>query len=47
MQQLNKSKVKPDADKDLRTLLVDSSDFVPVKSPAYRLVNGEPQASLH
>lgn len=29
---------------DLRTLLVDSSDYVPVKSPVYRLVNGEPQA---
>jgi len=33
-------------DKDLRELLVDQSDFVPVKSPFYRLVNGEPQASL-
>ncbi|WP_051250783.1 hypothetical protein [Paenibacillus harenae] len=29
---------------DLRTLLVDGSDFVPVKAPAYRWVNGEPQA---
>jgi len=34
------------ADMDLRELLVDQSDFVPVKSPLYRLVNGEPQASL-
>jgi len=34
------------ADKDLRELLVDQSDFVPVKSTFYRLVNGEPQASL-
>lgn len=29
---------------DLRTLLVDASDYVPVKSPAYKLVNGEPVA---
>ncbi|OUS77380.1 hypothetical protein B1748_06140 [Paenibacillus sp. MY03] len=29
---------------DLRTLLVDSSDYVPVKSPAYKLVEGEPVA---
>ncbi|OBZ17799.1 DUF3939 domain-containing protein [Bacillus sp. FJAT-26390] len=29
---------------DLRTLLVDGSDFVPVKAPDYRLVNNEPQA---
>ncbi|MBP3964461.1 hypothetical protein [Paenibacillus lignilyticus] len=37
---------KPDEHADLRALLVDSSDFVPVKSPVYRLVNGEPQAVL-
>ncbi|WP_307201615.1 hypothetical protein [Paenibacillus harenae] len=29
---------------DLRTLLVDDSDFVPVKSPIYHYVNGEPLA---
>ncbi|MDQ6418242.1 hypothetical protein RB620_02210 [Paenibacillus sp. LHD-117] len=29
---------------DLRTLLVDSSDYVPVKSPAYKLIDGEPVA---
>ncbi|QYR19917.1 DUF3939 domain-containing protein [Paenibacillus sp. sptzw28] len=34
--------LKPD--QDLRALLVDHSDFVPVKSTVYRLVNGEPQA---
>ncbi|GGD69281.1 hypothetical protein [Paenibacillus nasutitermitis] len=33
-------------DQDLRELLADSSDFVPVKSPVYHLVNGEPQAVL-
>lgn len=33
-----------DADMDLRALLVDGSDFVPVKAPAYHLVNNEPQA---
>lgn len=32
------------ADVDLRTLLVDGSDFVPVKAPIYHLVNNEPQA---
>lgn len=38
----------PEADSvtDLRELLADSSDYVPVKSPAYTLVNGEPQAVL-
>ncbi|MBM7564480.1 hypothetical protein [Paenibacillus sacheonensis] len=35
-----------DPNADLRSLLVDASDFVPVKSPAYRLVNGDPQAVL-
>ncbi|MGO4539733.1 hypothetical protein [Paenibacillus sp. 2TAB19] len=30
---------------DLRTLLVDDSDYVPVKSPIYHYVNGEPQAA--
>lgn len=37
---------KPEDDQDLRELLVERSDFVPVKSPVYRLVNGEPQAFL-
>ncbi|WP_165861212.1 DUF3939 domain-containing protein [Paenibacillus paeoniae] len=31
---------------DLRELLVRGSDFVPVKSPAYKLVGGEPVAVL-
>ncbi|MFD0586894.1 hypothetical protein ACFQZE_02675 [Paenibacillus sp. GCM10027627] len=31
-------------DADLRALLVDSADFVPVKAPEYRLVDGEPVA---
>ncbi|MFD0711147.1 hypothetical protein [Paenibacillus sp. GCM10027626] len=31
---------------DLRELLVEQSDFVPVKSPGYKLINGEPQAVL-
>lgn len=34
------------AEQDLRSLLVEGSDFVPVKSVIYRLVNGEPQAFL-
>ncbi|QHT60527.1 hypothetical protein GXP70_11670 [Paenibacillus lycopersici] len=48
MQQLTKLEEgkKPGGDADLRTLLVDNSDFVPVKSPVYRLVNGDPQAEL-
>lgn len=29
---------------DLRRLLAEASDFVPVKSPVYRLVDGSPQA---
>ncbi|XEC92757.1 hypothetical protein AB6A23_15285 [Paenibacillus tarimensis] len=35
---------KPEAGEDLREWLVRSSDFVPVKSPVYHWVNGEPQA---
>ncbi|CAM3969808.1 DUF3939 domain-containing protein [Paenibacillus alkaliterrae] len=34
-----------DAQFDLRTLLVDGSDFVPVKAPIYHWVNKEPQAA--
>ncbi|WP_082360676.1 hypothetical protein [Bacillus sp. FJAT-28004] len=33
-----------DPELDLRTLLVDGSDFVPVKAPVYHFVNNEPQA---
>ncbi len=45
MQFVQKSgKTDFDAAFDLRTLLVDGTDFVPVKSPAYRFVNNEPQA---
>ncbi|BBH21005.1 hypothetical protein Back11_23500 [Paenibacillus baekrokdamisoli] len=47
-QALNKldSGKKPDDKQDLRELLVEHSDLVPVKSPIYRLKNGEPQAML-
>ncbi|AJY78010.1 hypothetical protein VN24_24795 [Paenibacillus beijingensis] len=34
------------ADTDLRILLVDQTDFVPVKSPVYKLVRGEPRPQL-
>lgn len=45
MQLILKSEgIAEDDQLDLRRLLVDSSDYVPVKSPIYRLVNGEPQA---
>ncbi|QHW30195.1 hypothetical protein GZH47_04615 [Paenibacillus rhizovicinus] len=48
MQQLTKldEGKKPGKDADLRALLVDSSDFVPVKSPIYKLVGDDPQAVL-
>lgn len=48
MQQLSRlgAGSKPAADADLRTLLVEGSDFVPVKSTVYRLVNGDPKAVL-
>ncbi|MBH5317967.1 hypothetical protein I6N90_09135 [Paenibacillus sp. GSMTC-2017] len=39
-----KDSVKVAENDDLRELLVDSSDFVPVKAPFYKLVNGEPVA---
>ena len=38
---------KPGPEQDLREILVASSDFVPVKSVAYYLVNGEPQAAVN
>lgn len=45
MQFIQKSgKTDFDARLDLRTLLVDGSDFVPVKAPPYRWVDNEPQA---
>lgn len=44
MQAVQKSGAEPKADDDLRELLAQSSDLVPVKSPPYRYVNGEPQA---
>ncbi|WP_219836525.1 hypothetical protein [Paenibacillus sp. R14(2021)] len=49
MQQLSKLNEgkKPASDTDLRMILVDNSDFVPVKSPLYKLVNGDPQAVLN
>lgn len=45
MQFVQKSgKTDYDTEFDLRSLLVDGTDFVPVKAPAYRFVNNEPQA---
>lgn len=45
MQYIQKSgKNDFETDFDLRTLLVDGSDFVPVKAPVYHFVNNEPQA---
>lgn len=46
MQSIQKSgKTDFDAKLDLRELLVDGSDFVPVKAPVYHWVNNEPQAA--
>ncbi|WP_127530765.1 hypothetical protein [Paenibacillus kobensis] len=44
MQAVQKSGKEPKAEDDLRELLAQSSDLVPVKSPLYRYVNNEPQA---
>jgi len=41
---LKKAEAKPGADEDLRRSLIEASYFVPVRSPAYRLANGEPTA---
>lgn len=46
MQLLKKQEQAPAQGADLRTLLVDASSFVPVKSPVYKLVNGDPQAVI-
>ncbi|RXZ76872.1 hypothetical protein EBB07_31715 [Paenibacillaceae bacterium] len=35
---------QPSSDQDLRELLVEFSDYVPVKSPVYHWVDGEPRA---
>ena len=39
-----KTEAEPGADEDLRRVLIDASYFVPVRSPEYRRVGGEPQA---
>jgi hypothetical protein len=41
---LKKLSAKPTVSEDLRRLLVEASYYVPVRSPSYHLVNGEPQA---
>ncbi|TYP77772.1 hypothetical protein [Paenibacillus methanolicus] len=43
MQAIQKSGESPSPDQDLRELLASRSDFVPVKSPAYRFINNEPK----
>ena len=40
---MNKAKDQPLDVKDLRRYLVEASDFVPVKSPVYREVEGAPE----
>jgi hypothetical protein len=41
---VKKADVKPQANDDLRRVLIEASYYVPVRSPVYRWVNGEPQA---
>jgi hypothetical protein len=41
---IKKSDIQPQKDEDLRRILIEASYFVPVRSPVYRLVDGEPQA---
>jgi cobalamin biosynthesis Mg chelatase CobN len=41
---IKKSGIQPPKDEDLRRKLIEASYFVPVRSPVYHLVNGEPQA---
>ncbi|TFE29980.1 hypothetical protein [Cohnella luojiensis] len=41
---VKKSGTEPRPNVDLRRILVEESYFVPVRSPAYRWANGEPQA---
>jgi hypothetical protein len=41
---IKKSGVQPQKDVDLRRELIEASYFVPVRSPVYHLVDGEPQA---
>ncbi|MEK0314141.1 hypothetical protein [Cohnella sp. 56] len=46
VQALKKSDVKPAPTDDLRDFLTGESFYVPVKSPVYRLTDGEPRAYL-
>lgn len=41
---VKKLEVEPKANEDLRRVLIEASYFVPVRSPSYLWVNGEPQA---
>lgn len=44
MQAINKAEAKPKDDEDLRTILVEQSYFVPVKSLSYHWIHNEPIA---
>jgi hypothetical protein len=41
---VNKTESKPQADEDLRRVLIDASYYVPVRSPEYHWIDGEPRA---
>ncbi|WP_373229734.1 hypothetical protein [Cohnella sp.] len=41
---VKKSEIQPQQGEDLRRVLIEASYFVPVRSPVYHWVNGEPKA---
>ncbi|RKP57067.1 hypothetical protein D7Z26_03525 [Cohnella endophytica] len=41
---VNKSNAQPKADEDMRRVLIEQSYYVPVRSPVYHWVDGEPRA---
>jgi cobalamin biosynthesis Mg chelatase CobN len=44
---IKKSGIQPHEEEDLRRVLIEASYFVPVRSPVYHLVDGEPQAIVN
>lgn len=41
---VKKKESKPQSDEDLRRVLIDASYYVPVRSPVYHWIDGEPRA---
>jgi cobalamin biosynthesis Mg chelatase CobN len=44
---IKKFGIQPHEEEDLRRVLIEASYFVPVRSPVYHLVDGEPQAIVN